>query len=128
MVVPTSADRLAAEETWSQAPEQRGGFSPGTQVRFQLQAACCTQRAGELGSSSDFLVDLFFCFSLLSLFLKQFSFPSRDLLIIILWTNQSSCKTLKATQSVPLLLPCSLSRFPCRWKQFLAAASCQSKN
>lgn len=33
-MVPTAVNWLAAVETWSQAPELRGGCSPGTQVRI----------------------------------------------------------------------------------------------
>lgn len=55
-------------------------------------------RAGELGRrSSRFPRGSLLLFSLLSSFLKQFSFPWRDLLITIRWTNHPGCKTLQAT-------------------------------
>lgn len=119
MAVHTSDDSLAAGETWSQAPELRGLYSLGTQV--------CAAGSKQLAAPSSGLGKHFWCprgscllFSLLFLFLKHISFPWRDLLITILWTNHPGCKSLKATQSLPLPLPCSLSRFPCRWKQFLS--------
>lgn len=57
-------------------------------------------RAGELGRrSSRFPRGSLLLFSLLSSFLKQFSFPWRDLLITIRWTNHPGCKTLQATAS-----------------------------
>lgn len=61
-------------------------------------------RAGELGRRSRFPRGSSLLFSLLSAFLKQFSFPWRDLLITIRWTIHPGCKTLKATPSASTAL------------------------
>lgn len=126
MVVCTSTDLSGSWrnlESGTREKRRLWVFSRHSGMHPQLQATF------SMGLESEDILPFYsgiFCFllsSFSSLFLKQFSFPWRDLLITILWTNHPSCKTLKAAQSILLpRLPCNLSRFPCRWKQFLSGS------